>query len=265
MTKWIIRIVATVYTTMLVGIPVGSIIYRAVRPGFHEFYSQLSTPDAVHALVLTIEVTMLAVIANTIFGLGVALLLARHRFPGASFVEALVDLPLSLSPVVIGLALTLCYSSTEGLLGPFLLQHGIRILFSFPSIVMACAFVSLPYVVREVQPLLIEIGTDQEQAAETLGAGPFVVFWKITMPSIRWGLAYGVLLTTARVLGEFGAVAVVSGNVTDRTQTMTLWVDSALTNFNDAGAYDGALLLAAISMLVLVALSLSRSKEGRIR
>lgn len=263
MTKWVIRLVVTVYTTMLVGVPVGSIIYRALQPGLHEFFSQLRTPDAVHALELTLEVALIAVVANTLFGMAVALLLARHRFPGAALVEALVDLPLSLSPVVIGLALTLCYSSTEGLLGPLLLHHGIRVLFSFPAIVMACAFVSLPYVVREVQPLLIELGTDQEQAAETLGAGPFVVFWRITLPSIRWGLAYGVLLTTARVLGEFGAVAVVSGNIAGRTQTMTLWVDSQLTNFNNPGAYAGALLLAAISMIVLIVLSLSRSKEGR--
>ena len=128
---------------------------------------------------------------------------------------------------------------------------------------MASAFVSLPYVVREVQPVLIELGTDQELAAETLGAGPFAVFWRITLPSIRWGLAYGVLLTTARVLGEFGAVAVVSGNIEGKTQTMTLYVDNALTNFNNAGAYDGALVLALISAVVLVALSISRSREGR--
>jgi sulfate transport system permease protein len=265
MIKWLLRIVATLYVGMLVGVPVGSIVYRALKPGFGEFFNQLGTPSAVHALVLTLEVAGVAVTLNTIFGLGVAILLARHRFRGASLVEALIDLPLSLSPVVIGLALMLCYSTTQGLFGPLLVHLGITVLFSFPGIVMACAFVSLPYVVREVQPVLIELGTDQEQAAETLGAGPFTVFWKITMPSVRWGLAYGVLLTTARVLGEFGAVAVVSGNIEDRTQTMTLWVDSALTNFNYDGAYAGALLLAVISTLVLAALSLSRSKEGRLR
>jgi sulfate transport system permease protein len=265
MIKWLIRAVVTIYVGMLVGVPVGSIVYRALKPGFHQLYTQLSSPPAVHALVLTLEVAAVAVALNTVFGLGVAILLARHRFRGASLIEALIDLPLSLSPVVIGLALTLCYSTTQGLFGSVLTHLGITVLFSFPGIVMACAFVSLPYVVREVQPVLIELGTDQEQAAETLGAGPFTVFWKITMPSVRWGLAYGVLLTTARVLGEFGAVAVVSGNIEDRTQTMTLWVDSALTNFNTAGAYAGALLLAVISTLVLAALSLSRAKEGRLR
>lgn len=264
-TRWTIRTVATLYAGMLVGVPVGSIVYRALRPGLGAFYDQLSAPDAVHALVLTIEVAVVAVALNTVFGLGVALILARHRFPGASIVEALIDLPLSLSPVIVGLCLLLCYSSTEGLLGPWLSHHGIQVLFSFPSIVMACAFVSLPYVVREVQPVLLELGTDQEQAAETLGAGPFTVFWRITIPSIRWGLAYGVLLTTARVLGEFGAVAVVSGNIEGKTQTLTLFVDGALTNFNTAGAYDGALVLALISALVLTALSLSRRRESASR
>jgi len=265
MIKWVIRLIVVVYVGMLVGVPVGSVVYRALKPGFHEFFSQLGTPSAVHALILTLEVAGLAVTLNTIFGLGVAILLARHRFRGASLVEALIDLPLSLSPVVIGLALVLCYSTTEGFFGSLLTHLGITVLFSFPGIVMASAFVSLPYVVREVQPVLIELGTDQEQAAETLGAGPFTVFWRITLPSVRWGLAYGVLLTTARVLGEFGAVAVVSGNIVDRTQTMTLWVDSAITNFNYAGAYAGALLLGAISTLVLAALSISRAKEGRLR
>lgn len=264
MTRWTIRLVVVAYTTLLVGIPVGSIVYRALRPGLRAFYDQLSQPYASHAIWLTIKVAIVTVVLNTLFGLGAALLLARHRFPGASVVEALIDLPLSISPVVVGLALLLCYSSTEGLIGPFLLHHGIRVLFSFPGIVMASAFISLPYVVREVQPVLVEIGTDQEQAAETLGAGPLTVFWRVTLPSIRWGLAYGVLLTTARVLGEFGAVAIVSGNILGQTQTLTLYVDYSLTNFNSAGAYAGALLLAAIAVLVLASLSLSRSKEGRI-
>jgi sulfate/thiosulfate transport system permease protein len=261
MTRNLIRLVATVWTFLLVGLPVGSVVFRALRSGFGAFWSNVSAPSAVHALLLTLGLGGIAVLLNTLFGLGAAIVLARHRFPGASLVEALIDVPLSLSPVVVGLALLLCYSSTEGLLGPFLAHHGIQFLFSAPAIVAACAFVSLPYVVREVQPVLIELGTDQEQAAETLGAGPFATFWRITLPSIRWALAYGVLLTTARVLGEFGAVAVVSGNILDKTQTLTLYVDSEFTNFNYTGAYAGALVLALISTMVLVCLSLSRNKE----
>jgi sulfate/thiosulfate transport system permease protein len=256
-----IRLVAVLYAGLLVGVPVGSVFYRALRPGLHSLWNSVSAPAAVHALVLTLILGAISITLNTLFGLGAALILARHRFPGAWLVEALIDVPLSVSPVVAGLALLLCYSSTEGLLGPFLNRHGIEILFSYPSIVMACAFVSLPYVVREVQPILIELGTDQEQAAETLGAGPYTTFWRITLPSIRWALAYGVLLTTARVLGEFGAVAVVSGNILDKTQTLTLYVDSEFNNFDASGAYAGALVLALISMIVLAALSISRSKE----
>lgn len=263
MTRWAIRAVSTIWVGLLVGVPVGAVVWRALSPGIGQFFDQVGQPFALHALVLTLEEGAVALALNTVFGVGVAIILARHRFPGAALVEALIDLPLSLSPVVVGLCLLLCYSSTEGLLGPFLLRHGIHILFSFPGIVMASAFISLPYVVREVQPVLIEIGTDQEQAAATLGAGPFVTFWRITLPSIRWGLAYGVLLTTARVLGEFGAVAVVSGDIEGRTQTLTQYVDSALTNFNPAGAYAGALVLALIAICVLAALSLSRSREGR--
>ena len=259
--RYAVRVVATAYVTLLVGLPVGSVVVRALRHGFGAFWSSVSAPPAVHALVLTLGLGAIAVLLNTLFGLGAALILARHRFPGASIVEALIDIPLSVSPVVVGLALLLCSSSTEGLLGPWLSRHGLQVLFAPPAIVCACAFVSLPYVVREVQPVLIELGTDQEQAAETLGAGPFTVFWRITLPAIRWALAYGVLLTTARVLGEFGAVAVVSGNIVDKTQTLTLYVDSAFTNFDTTGAYAGALVLALISMSVLAALSLSRKRE----
>jgi sulfate transport system permease protein len=261
MVRTLLRAVTTLYVGFLVAVPVGSVAWRALAPGFGELWSQISTPAAVHALVLTMEVTLLAITLNTAFGVAAALLLTRHRFPGAAVVEALIDIPLSLSPVVVGLALLLCYSGTEGLVGPFLVSHGIQVLFSTPGIELACAFVSVPYVVREVAPVLIEHGTDQEQAAETLGAGPWRSFLQITLPSIRWALAYGVLLTTARVLGEFGAVAVVSGNILDRTQTLTLYVDSAFNNFNAAGAYAGALILALISMSVLGALSLSRARQ----
>ena len=261
MSRLAVRTVAVLYVGLLVTAPVVSVVYRALSPGLGSFSSQITTPPAVHALELTLETAAVAVACNTLFGLIAAIVLVRHRFPGAGLLEVLIDLPLSISPVVAGLALLLCYSSTEGLLGPFLQRHGIQILFSWPSIVFACAFVSLPYVVREVQPVLIEIGTDQEEAAETLGAGPFSTFWRITLPSIRWALTYGVLLTTARVLGEYGGVAVVSGSIINKTQTLTLFVDSQFTNFNAAGAYAGAVVIAAISITVLAALSFSRTKE----
>ncbi|HWD24438.1 MAG TPA: ABC transporter permease subunit, partial [Acidimicrobiales bacterium] len=192
---------------------------------------------------------------------GIALVLARHRFRGASILELIIDMPLALSPVVIGLALILFYSPTEGWIGPWLSNHGISVIFAFPGIVAASAFISLPYVAREILPVLQQLGTEQEQAAETLGAGPWRVFFRITLPSIRWGLAYGVLLTTTRILGEYGAVTVVSGNIAGKTQTFTQYVGTQFTNLNTAGAFAGALLLAIVSMVVLALLSISRRKE----
>lgn len=263
--RWGLRLFVLVYVGFLVGLPVGTVIQRALAPGLPAAFRAVTTAPALHALELTIEVAVIAVVLNTCFGVGMALLLARHRFPGAALVEALIDLPLSLSPVVVGLALVLFYSSREGWIGPWLASHGITIIFSIPGIVLASAFISLPYVVREVLPVLQELGTEQEQAAETLGAGPVVTFMRITLPAIRWGLAYGVLLTTARILGEFGAVSVVSGNIVNRTQTFTLFVSDALTNFDQAGAYAGALLLGLLSLVVLGALSLTRTKGARIQ
>ncbi len=175
---------------------------------------------------------------NTVFGVGSAILLARHRFPGAGLLDAFIDLPVAVSPVVIGLALVLVYGRT-GWIGSWLAARGIEVIFSVPGIVIASAFVSIPYVARAVLPVLHEIGTEQEQAAATLGAGPFATLWRITLPSIRWALAYGVTLTTARVLGEFGAVSIVSGNITNKTETLTLFVGDQFANFNQGGRLRG--------------------------
>jgi len=175
-------------------------------------------------------------------------------------VNAIVDLPLAISPVVVGLSLFLLYGRT-GWFGPWFQGHGVQILFALPSMVIATIFVSLPFVAREVVPTLREIGDEQEQAASTLGANGWQTFWRITLPSIRWAIIYGVVLTTARCLGEYGAVAVVSGNVEGKTQTATLRVQDAYENFNQSGAYGIALVLAAMSVIVLVAMTLLRPKE----
>ena len=209
-----------------------------------------------HALVLTLLVVAIAVPLNTIFGVGVSLILARHRFPGAWLLDALVDIPLAISPVVIGLSLILVYGHT-GWFGNWLAGHGITVIFSVPGIVMASAAVSLPYVVREVLPVLQEIGTEQEQAARTLGAGPFTVFRRITLPSIRRGLAYGVTLTTARVLGEFGAVAIVSGAIAGKTETYTLFISDSIDNLEPQSAYVGAVVLCLAALIVLSMLTLT--------
>ena len=213
-----------------------------------------------HALWLTLLVALIAVPLNTVFGVGVSLVLARRRFRGAWLLDAFVDLPLAISPVVIGLALVLVYGKA-GWFGNLLAGWGIQVIFSLPGIVAASAIVALPYVVREVLPVLQEIGTDQEQAATTLGATPFTAFRRITLPSIRRSLAYGVTLTTARVLGEFGAVIVVSGAIAGRTQTLTLFIQDSIDNLNTAAAYAGAVILALIALVVLTVLG--ADSEGR--
>ncbi len=219
------------YLALLVVLPVGSVFYRAFQHGLGAAWDAITTPDALHALWLTLLVAVIAVPLNTIFGVGVSLILARHRFPGAWLLDALVDIPLAISPVVIGLALILVYGHT-GWFGNWLAARGITVIFSVPGIIMASAAVSLPYVVREVLPVLQEIGTEQEQAARTLGARPLTVFRRITLPNIRRGLAYGVTLTTARVLGEFGAVAIVSGAIAGKTQTLTLFISDSIDNLD---------------------------------
>jgi sulfate transport system permease protein len=248
-----LRIVALGYLGLLVVVPVGSIFYRAFQHGISPAWDAITTPDALHAMWLTFVVAAIAVPLDTVFGVGVALILSRHRFRGAWLLDALVDVPLAVSPVIVGLALILVYGKT-GWFGNWLAAHGIQVIFSLPGIIMASATVALPYVVREVLPVLQEIGTDQEQAATTLGARPFTVFWRITLPSIRQSLSYGVTLTTARVLGEFGAVVVVSGAIVGRTQTLTLFIEDGVENLNTVGAYAGAVILAVIALLVLAIL-----------
>jgi sulfate/thiosulfate transport system permease protein len=261
-TRWPLRIAVLGWIAILLLIPVGSIIWRALSPGFSVVWAEITAPGAVHALVVTLEVAAVAVPANAIFGVGVALVLTRHRFPGAALLSAVVDMPLAVSPVVVGVAMLIVYGR-DGWLGG-LVTHGVMILFSIPGIIIASAFISLPYVARAVLPVLIEIGTEQEQAAATLGANPFTIFRRVTFPSIRYGVAYGVTLTTARVLGEFGAVSIVSGNIVGKTQTLTMYVDYELTqNFDPTGAYVGALVLCLISVAVLAILRLARSREVR--
>jgi sulfate transport system permease protein len=188
--------------------------------------------------------------------------LVRHRFPGRRLLDAVIDLPFAISPVVVGLALLLVYGQA-GWLGGWLAGRGIQVIFSLPGMVLATVVVSLPYVVREVAPVLREVGTDQEEAAWTLGASPPRAFLQVTLPAIRWGVAYGVVLTTARALGEFGAVTIVSGRLAGRTETLTLYVGNRLEAVDLTGAYAASLTLALLALLVLLAMSRLRKKEGR--
>lgn len=255
-----LRVAALGYLAMLLMIPVGMIAYRALEHGFTAAWSSVTTPEALHAFYLTILIAVIAVVANTIFGIGCALLLVRTEFRGKALLNAVIDLPFAISPVVVGLCLLLLYGRT-GWFGSMFLDNGIQILFAVPGMVLATIFVSLPFVVREVVPVLHEIGDEQEQAAQTLGANRWQTFWRITLPAIRWGVAYGVVLTTARALGEFGAVAVVSGRVTGQTETATLWVAREFGQFNTTGAYTASLVLALIAIATLAAMNLFKRKE----
>jgi sulfate/thiosulfate transport system permease protein len=264
-TRWRlpVRVLALGYVAVLIVVPVGSVFFRAFQHGAATAWDSVTTPDALHALWLTVLVVLIAVPLDTVFGVGVALIIARHRFPGVFLLDALIDVPLAISPVVVGLALVLVYGQV-GWLGNTLAGWGIHVIFSVPGIVMASATVALPYVVREVLPVLQEIGTEQEQAATTLGGGPFTVFRRITLPSIRGGLAYGVTLTTARVLGEFGAVAIVSGSIEGKTQTLTLFIQDSVENLNPVGAYAGAVILALLAFGVLGIIGTDPKRRRRL-
>src|SRR6266566_3984599 len=236
---------------MLLAAPVGVVFWRAFEHGIGPAWDAVTTPDARHAFYLTVLIAAIAVPANTVFGVVCAIAIVRRRFPGKGIVNALVDLPLALSPVVVGLAFLLLYGR-GGWFGSWVSDHGIQVVFALPGMVLATIFVSLPFVVREVVPVLREIGTEQEQAAATLGASGFQTFWRVTWPAIRWAVAYGVVLTTARALGEFGAVSVVSGRLAGQTESMTLYVQDRVRAFDDVGAYSSAVVLALIAVATLV-------------
>jgi len=260
--KWLLRLIAVGYVFFLVAWPVTLVVQHTFADGFTTLSDTLSEPDVQHALYLTAMVATWAVVINLVFGVTISILLVRYEFPGKRLLSALVDVPLSVSPVVVGLALLLVYNGRTGWFGPSLESHGFQVIFETPGMVMATCFVALPLVIREVVPVLTEIGDDQEQAARSLGAGSRQTFWRITLPSIKWAVVYGVVLSLARSLGEFGAVKIVSGNFTGQTQTATLVVEQKYQNFEQDAAYATSFILAAASVLCIVVVSLLRPKES---
>jgi sulfate transport system permease protein len=253
--KHALRLFSLGYLAVLLVAPVGYVFWRTFEHGVGPAWDAITTPDALHALKVTLILTAIAVPANTIFGVLCALAIVRHRYPGAGIVNAVVDLPLALSPVVVGLALLLLYGR-----GGWLGGHGV--VFALPGMVLATIFVSLPFVVREVVPVLREIGTEQEQAAATLGASALQTFLRVTWPAIRYATAYGVVLTTARALGEFGAVSVVSGRLAGETESLTLYVHDRYQSFDTTGAYAAAVVLALLAMATLLLMTRLKPKEG---
>ena len=259
--RWGLRFLGIGYLTLLLLAPLVMIFFKTFEDGIGPPIDAITSPDGLHALKLTLIMVAVAVPLNTIFGVACALLLVRHRWKGNAIIDGIINLPFAISPIVIGLSLFLLYG-THGWFGPLLAGAGIEILFSIPGMLLASVFVSLPFVVREVVPVLQEIGTDQEQAASTLGANAWQTFSRITLPAIRWGVAYGMVLTTARVLGEFGAVTIVSGQISGKTQTLPLFVAKQFEEFNYAGAYGASLLLAVLALSALLAMNLLKRKEA---
>ncbi len=257
-----VRFLALGYLGALLLAPLALIFKDTFKDGLAPVWDALSAVDTVHAAKLTLYAMLIAVVANTIFGVAIALYLARRRGFLATVVGAFIDLPLALSPVVVGLALLLVFANT-GWFGTWFSDHGFQIVFAFPSIAIATAFVSLPFVARELIPVLREIGEDQQQAAATLGATRVQTFWRITLPAIRPALTYGIVLTAARALGEYGAVAVVSGAIQGQTETLTLVVQRDWNNYDQTGAYSTSLFLAALAVIVLIALNLVKPAHER--
>ena len=259
--RWGLRIVTVGYVFLLVAWPTALVFKNALADGLGAMLETFSDPEISHAISLTLTITVWAVLINLVFGLTISILLVRYDFPGKRVLSALIDVPLAISPVVVGLALVLVYNGRDGWFGPQLEEAGFQVIFSTPGMIMATVFVALPLVIREVVPVLEEIGDDQEQAARSLGANAVQVFRRITMPGIKWAVVYGVVLSFARSLGEFGAIKIVSGNITGQSQTATLSVEETYQNFQQQASYSIAALLAFAAMACLVIVSFLRPKE----
>ena len=265
--RWLLTGAVLTWFAILILVPTLALVRQVAMGGLSPFFAALARPDVQRAFAMSLGITALATLVNTVFGIGLALVLTRQRFWGRVLVDGIVDLPFAVSPIVAGLMLVILYGP-DGWLGRWLEPRGIRVIYAVPGMILATLFVTVPFVVRELVPVLRELGEEYEQAAKTLGAGRWRTFWSVTLPSIRWGVAYGVTLTVARSLGEFGAIIVVSGNVIGHTQTATLYIGDGVESFHPEGAYAASLVLAALSFLLLVGMDLIRKhleggKENR--
>ncbi|MCE9607768.1 MAG: sulfate ABC transporter permease subunit CysW [Planctomycetia bacterium] len=236
---------------VLIVIPVISVFYQAFADGWSVYWKNLTQdPDTTHAIFLTLMVAPVAVVANVIFGVAAAWAIARFRFPGRTLLTAMIDLPFSVSPIVAGLMILLIFGRT-GFLGPFLMEHDIKIAFAVPGLILATTFVTMPFVVRELLPVMEAIGSEEETAAVSLGANGWQLFWRVTVPNIKWGLLYGIILCNARAMGEFGAVYVVSGHIAGRTDTMPLRVEKLFQESNNPGSFAVASVLTLLALVTL--------------
>jgi sulfate transport system permease protein len=262
-TTYGLRTLALAYVTLLVLVPIAVLSYRALQPGISAFFDALNDPAAQHAFQVTFIVAGISVLIDTVFGVAVAILLVRYRFPGRRLLNALIDLPIAVSPIVVGLALILVYSPT-GWFGPFTDSSGIAVINAKPGMVLATVFVSLPLVARAVMPVLEQVGTDQDQAAASLGANALTRFRRITLPTIRIALAYGIVLALARCIGEYGAVLVLSGNISGQTQTVPLLIGDDFQQFGRDQGYALAFVLVLIALAAILVGAYFRRRQRRV-
>ncbi|MDP9227140.1 MAG: sulfate ABC transporter permease subunit [Actinomycetota bacterium] len=260
--RTILILLAAAYVGLLVLAPLGGIIWATARAGWSNVATTLAQPDVRHAYWLTAVITVITVVSTTVFGVMTAWVLARHRFWGRGLLNALVDLPMAVSPVIVGLMCVLLFGR-GGWFEPFFASRGIQVIFALPAMILVTIFICIPFVIREVVPVLHEIGVDEEEASKTLGASSLQTFVRVTLPSIRWGLLYGVALSTARALGEIGAVLVVSGAIQGKTETATLYIFRAFEERQEPSAYLVALSLAAVSILLLVTIEMMKKHKGQ--
>jgi sulfate transport system permease protein len=260
--KWILISIALVFCTVFLLIPLVNVFAQALSKGWTYYWDSLTNPDSWAAIRLTLIVAVITVPLNVLFGLAAAWAIAKFDFRGKSLLITLIDLPFSVSPVVAGLMFVVLFG-LQGFFGPWLDEHDIKIIFAVPGIVLATVFVTFPFVARELIPVMQATGTEQEQAALTLGANGWQTFWHVTLPSVKWGLIYGIILCNARAMGEFGAVSVVSGHITGQTDTMPLRVEKLYNEYNAPAAFAVASLLALLALLTLVIKTFLEWKQAR--
>lgn len=258
--KWLLIVFVLLWFFLLVLFPLWGIIKETIKGGLAIFITSLSTPTSFHAFLLTLIITTVSVLINTVVGIILAVTFSRHNFKGKLFMESLIDLPFAVSPVVAGFMFIILFGPT-GWIGSWFESVNIKIIYALPGMIIATLFVTLPFVAREILPILREFGREQEEAAATLGASGWQTFCLVTLPSIKWGLTYGVTLTIARSIGEFGAVLVVSGSIINKTQTATLHIHDQFTDFNYAGAFSASLVLAIFSFVILSLIQYLYKKE----
>jgi sulfate/thiosulfate transport system permease protein len=260
--RGVLLLLALIYVGILLVAPTVGVLWTVLQDGAQMIANTFALPDVQNSFKLTATITIITVAVTAFFGVITAWVLARDNFPGRSILNAFVDLPMAVSPVIVGLMAVLLFGR-GGWFEPFFAARGVQIIFAVPSMIIVTIFISIPFVIREVAPVLQEIGTDEEEAAQTLGASSLQTFWRVTLPNVKWALCYGIALSAARALGEIGAVLIVSGSLQGMNETATLWILRAIEERQDSQAYVVALTLAAVSILLLGAIEFFKHRRTK--